>query len=196
MRDSGFGCTINGVFFGAIIYADDIFLLSASRNGLQAMINESHLFASKLNLKFGTNIIPDKSKTKCVMFARNKRDKTDAKELTLDGHTLPWVSRVKHLGHTLQTENTMNIDISTKRGSFIGKVTSIFQEFHYAASNVLIKLISTNACNIYDSNLWDLFSPDSQKLFNSYNVMVRHVFKLPRTTHRNLLETLTDIDKP
>ena len=64
LRDSGFGCTINGVFFGAIIYADDIFLLSASRNGLQAMINESHLFASKLNLKFGSNIIPDRSKTK------------------------------------------------------------------------------------------------------------------------------------
>ena len=130
MRDSGFGCTIRGVFFGAIIYADDIFLISASRNGLQAMINESQQFASRMNLKFGTNIVPDKSKTKCVMFARNKRDRTDAKQLTLDRHTLPWVSRVKHLGHTLQIENTMNIDISMKRGSFIGKVNSIFQEFH------------------------------------------------------------------
>ena len=49
------------------------------------------------------------------------------------------------------------------------------------------------ACNIYGSNMWDLFSPDCQKLFNTYNVMVRNVFKLPRTTHRYLLETLTDI---
>ena len=162
---------------------------------MQAMINESQQFASRMNLKFGTNIVPDKSKTKCVMFARNKRDRTDAKQLTLDGYTLPWVSRVKHLGHTLQTENTMNIDISMKRGSFIGKINSIFQEFHYAAPDVLIKLISPYACNIYGSNLWDLFSPDCQKLFNSYNVMVRNVFKLPRKIHRYryLSETLTDI---
>ena len=39
LRSSGLGCSIFGVFFGAIIYADDIFLLSTSRNGLQKMIN-------------------------------------------------------------------------------------------------------------------------------------------------------------
>ena len=40
LRNSGRGCHINGVFFEAFIYADDIFLLSGSRNGVQAMIND------------------------------------------------------------------------------------------------------------------------------------------------------------
>ena len=39
LRESGLGCTIHGVFLGAMIYADDIFLLSASRTGLQQMVN-------------------------------------------------------------------------------------------------------------------------------------------------------------
>ena len=37
LRESGHGCHINGMFFVAMIFADDIFLLLASRNGLQVM---------------------------------------------------------------------------------------------------------------------------------------------------------------
>ena len=30
LRNSGLGCRIHGIFYGAVIYADDIFLLSTS----------------------------------------------------------------------------------------------------------------------------------------------------------------------
>ena len=42
-------------FFGAMIYADDIFLLSASRTGIQHMVNTCYNFTSKMNLNFGTS---------------------------------------------------------------------------------------------------------------------------------------------
>ena len=35
LKNSGLGCHIHGVFFGALVFADDILLLSASRSGLQ-----------------------------------------------------------------------------------------------------------------------------------------------------------------
>ena len=60
LRKSGFGCHIHGIFFGALIYADDIMLLSATRTGLQAMIDACSEFAGSRNLKFGTNIDPEK----------------------------------------------------------------------------------------------------------------------------------------
>ena len=60
LRESQLGCHINGVFFGAMIFADDIFLLSASRNGLQAMVNLCQDFVTARNLKFGTNSDPVK----------------------------------------------------------------------------------------------------------------------------------------
>ena len=47
LRESGFGCHIFGIFYGAIIYADDIFLLSATRSGLQVMTDISETFAAK-----------------------------------------------------------------------------------------------------------------------------------------------------
>ena len=109
----------------------------------------------------------------------------------LDGNTLPWVSQVNHLGHTLQTDNSMKIDINMKRGAFISKVNSILQEFHYANSDVLMRLVSTFTCNMYGSNTWDLFSPECQKLYRSYYVALRLIFELPRTTHKFLLESVT-----
>ena len=186
------GCRIFGVFYGALIYADDIFLLSASRTGLQEMVRLCHQFATKLNLKFGTHKNPSKSKTKCIIFSRNKKHLDGIKEVTLDGHKLPWVTQVNHLGHVLQQDNSMSIDINAKRGLFIGRINFLLQEFHYVTPDVLLKFVQTYACNIYGSNTWDLFSSECQRLFTSYNVAVRTILKLPRTTHRYLLESLTD----
>ena len=192
LRNSGFGCTILGVFYGAVIYADDIFLLSASRTGLQVMINLCQKFAERINLKFGTNANPDKSKTKCIAFSR-KQSRVVLDELKLGEHSLPWVSQIKHLGHTLQTDNSMTIDMNHKRGIFIGKVNSLMQEFHYAAPHVLLRLVHSYACNLYGSNTWDIFSNECQKICTSYNFAVRNIYNLPRRTHRYLLESLTDL---
>ena len=44
---------------------------------------------------------------------------------------------------------------------------------------------------MYGSNSWDLFSPECQKLYRSYNITLRTVNGIPRTTHKYLLESLT-----
>ena len=83
-------------------------------------------------------------------------------------------------------------DIFQKRGAFIGKINSLMQEFHYANPNVLLNLVQSYACNIYGSNIWNLFSPACGRLYTSYNVALRSILKLPCQTHRYLLEPLTD----
>ena len=60
LRKSGLGCHINGVFYGVVVYADDILLLSASRSGLQEMVNICHRAATERNLSFGTHEDPQK----------------------------------------------------------------------------------------------------------------------------------------
>ena len=70
LREAGHGCHLNGLFMGCFGYADDLFLLSASRSGLQAMVNICHDFASSRNLQFSTNLNLYKSKTKCLIFSK------------------------------------------------------------------------------------------------------------------------------
>ena len=104
-----------------MIFADDIILLSASRSGLLAMVNVCQEFAASRNLKFDTNVNPMKSKTKCILFTKKKTAAQIAK-IKLDGDLLPWVDQIKHLGHILQADSSMKIDIAQKRRAFIGKV--------------------------------------------------------------------------
>ena len=55
LRKSGLGCKIGGKYLGVAVYADDIFLISASRNGLQSIVNICPTFAENSNLKFSMN---------------------------------------------------------------------------------------------------------------------------------------------
>ena len=55
LKSCRLGCYIDYVFVGAFVFADDILLLSASRAGLQSLVNICYDFACELNLKFGTH---------------------------------------------------------------------------------------------------------------------------------------------
>ena len=191
LRESGLGCHVNGIFFGAMIFADDIFLLSASRNGLQAMVNICQSFVESKNLKFGTNADPAKSKTKCIVFSKKTKANFKPANIMLNGDELPWVTQVKHLGHMLQADNSMKVDIAQKRGAFIGKMNSLLQEFHFVNPDVMIKLMNTYTTSLYGSNTWDIFSPDCERLYSSYNVAIRLILKIERCSHRYLIEPLS-----
>ena len=110
------------------------------------------------------------------------------KRIELDGNELPWVDNVKHLGHLLQSDNSMRRDLAIKRGTFIGKTNSLLQEFCSASPAVLFKLLNSFATNMYGSNLWNLFGKDSEKLYTSYNVAMRNILNIDRRTHRYMLE--------
>mgnify|MGYP003326992013 CR=1 FL=1 len=66
LRASNIGCRIADEYFGIFVYADDIFLLAASRPGLQAMVNICQEFAKEHFMQFSTDPDPSKFKTKCL----------------------------------------------------------------------------------------------------------------------------------
>ena len=196
LRKANFGCNISGVFLGCFGYADDLFLVSASRTGLQAMVNLCQDFASTKNLQFSTNVNPVKSKTKCLIFTKKSKEADNVLPVKLNGNPLPWVKQAKHLGNMLQQDNTMRVDLSQKRGKFIGKVVSLFQEFHYVDHDVFLKIMNIFTTSFYGSSLWDIFSSDCEKLFKSWNVSIRQVLDLDRCAHRFLIEPLSGTMHP
>ena len=108
-------------------FADDLLLLSASRSGLQAMVSICEKFAMDMGLKFSTNKDPKKSKTKGIVFAKEKKNENSIAPIILNGDPLPWVTEIKHLGNILESNNSMKKDCLAKRGKFIGKVNSLLQ---------------------------------------------------------------------
>ena len=70
------GCCIGRDFVGVLGYADDLFLLSPTLDGLQDMLKVCEQYAKQYNLAFSTNENPNKSKTKCMAFLHKERELT------------------------------------------------------------------------------------------------------------------------
>ena len=86
----------------------------------------------------------------------------------------------------------MNTDCLSKCGIFIGKVNSLLQEFNYVDSTVIVRLLRIYASSLYGSTLWNMYFPEVMRIFSSWNVTIRNIFKLPRTTHRYFIEELSN----
>ena len=190
------GCHVAGVFYGCLVYADDVFLLAPSREGLQVLVTESEKFATKRNLKFSTHPIPAKSKTKCIIFSKRNIKIDQISPILLNNSPLPYVEKLLHLGNWLQCDNSMKIDCSVKRAKFIGKVNSLYQEFHFSTPEGKSKLVDKFCCTFYGSCLWNFYNRECDKLFKSYNVAMRIGFSIPRNSHRYFIEELTDSYHP
>lgn len=194
LRELNIGCQLDGIYLGIWVYADDIVLLCPSRMGLQSMVTLCEQFANEHSLKFSTNEDDiAKSKTKCIIFSSSVINNENICPIVLNGMQLPYVTELKHLGNTLQCNNSMSKDCSYKRAIFISKLHSLNQEFRYADPYTMLRLYDMYICDFYGSSLWDFCSSEVQKLFNSWNVAVRILFNLPRDTHRYLIEPISDV---
>jgi len=192
LRFSGIGCHVAGKFMGIFVYADDIFLISPSRSGLQAMLSECEEYAEKFNFTFSTNIDPVKSKTKCIIFSSKENTRIGIDKIKLNGTPLPWENEVNHLGNLLQSENNFKVDCALKRGKFIGKVHTLIQEFHFISAESMTELIKIYTTSFYSSSLWDLFSSQCERIFTSWNITVRMIFKIPPQSHNYFIESLSN----
>lgn len=185
--NSGYGCYINKEFCGLTGYADDLVLLSPSVKGLQCMVSLANKTFNDLGLKISVNHEnPEKSKTKCLAFGL----KNDPAPIYLDGSPLPWCDSYKHLGHILCKDGSLKMDIDKKRTSFIGMFHALRQELKQQHPLVYMQLIDIYLAHFYGSNLWNLF--DIEKLYKSWNNVLRNVYGLPYKTHRYILEPFTD----
>ena len=116
---SGSGCSIENFYAGCFAYADDIFLISASRSGLQDMLNIANKYVEEHNISFSTNKDPSKSKTKGVVFSRKKLN-FEPEPLVLNNAKLPWVHQAKYLGNEIEDIPTgLSKDVKIKRARFI-----------------------------------------------------------------------------
>ena len=56
-------------------------------------------------------------------------------------------------------------------GEFIGIVNAMMQEFHFVNPDILVKVINVYATTFYGSVLWNLNSPQVDKIYKTWNVM-------------------------
>ena len=73
---------------------------------------------------------------------------------------------------TLQSDNSMNLDIGEKRRKFIGKIQSLRQEFHFVDPDIMMKILEIYTMSFYGSPLYDIFSKECERIFSTYNSII------------------------
>ena len=133
LRRQNIGCCVNQNYVGIVGYADDLFLMSPTFDGLQKMLLICEKYASAHNLRFSTDLNAKKSKTKCIAFLLKKRNLVN---LWLCGNQLPWVNAGKHLGMKLENKpgSIVKQDMKEKRAQYIQRNNELMEEFSCANS--------------------------------------------------------------
>ena len=107
LEQSGDGCHIGHIFYGALGYADDLTLLSPTAKGLQRMLEVCEQFGIKYDVAFNPR------KTVCICFSRKQQH--DLPVLTFNNEILKWSPSVKHLGNYVQHDLMDDMNIKYKQ---------------------------------------------------------------------------------
>ena len=111
-------------------YSDDNWILAPSLSALQDMISTCEEYASRHNLKFSTDPLPSKCKTKCMAFLKTQRV---LPQMMLNGNPLPWVESLVHLGVRVTNKiDGCQQDIREKIARYVDKCCNLNQEFHFS----------------------------------------------------------------
>ena len=132
-----YGCNIFGISCGAIMYADDIILLSLSFDHLQKLIvicnDEFKEIGLTINVK------------KCAVMRVGERFKRNCDDILLNENTIPLVDELKYLGVTLFHGNYLRVNIHGNKVKFFRSLNSIYAKLGNSANaETLVHLMKSN----------------------------------------------------
>ena len=138
MRD--LGCHMYNMFVGALMYADDLILISASLYDLQTMLDVCNSVGCDLDINFNP------SKSHCIAIGPNYN--IPLASLSIGKFKLSWVNRIDYLGITLVSAKSFQIDLSNIRRKFFISTNNILSKCSYTSDFIKLQLLESHALPI------------------------------------------------
>jgi len=178
LANSGYGCSINGTYYGVVAYADDIVIMAPSYQALKSMLVKCEAWSKRNDISFNG------AKSQFIVF-RKKNDPTFIRDLpTLCGTDIPMLDDVIHLGHKINCF----IDDSAEVTAIARQFNRQFHATYFRFSKLqdpaaLVKLTQSYCTSFYGVEIVDLdqVSYFSRKLLRkSVNVAYMEALSLPK----------------
>ena len=171
----GSGCHINNMFFGCIMYADDIVIMSPSLVGLQHMLDKCTEYGNAFNIVFNA------AKTVCIAIGKKLLIPTDT-YVFIDGNAIPWVRSFKYLGVVFNAQDVLDVDCSSIKRKFYSSFNGILSRCKQAPEPVQLHLIKSYCLPYLSYCIGALELPDRtvHQLSVCWNDAFRKVFSFKR----------------
>ena len=182
LKEAGYGCWVGPRYFGCLSYADDITLLSPSKQGLQRMLQICEDFCHQSDLQFNAQ------KSMAMTFGIRLFVPSP---LMLNDSPISWVPKARHLGNIISQDMGEAAEIETKKGDLIGRTNLLCGAFSHQSNFVKNKLFQSQCCHLYGCQAWQLHDSAIERFVTTQNRCTRRVLCVPPRTHRRLLPVLT-----
>ena len=147
LNNSGLGCYLAGVMISAVMYADDILLLSPSVEVMQNLICLCQSAFEDVVLHFNV--------TKCAALRVGARHKSPCASLeALDGSVIPWVTELKYLGVVLTQGTQLRINVHHNKVNFFKSFNNLYSKLGSSCSvETIVYLMKVNCLSAMLHNL-------------------------------------------
>jgi hypothetical protein len=136
LKSSGLGCYIKGFCFNAVMYADDLLLLSISITHLQKMINICVDVLGACDLEIN-------AKKSCCLRIGPRQNVTTC-TLSLNGQSLLFKSEIRYLGVFIVSSKKFKCNLQNPRQKFFQSANGIFGKIGLRAQpSLILSLIDT-----------------------------------------------------
>jgi len=110
LKNCNAGCVINGRFVGAILYADDLIIISPTVSGLQKMLSCCEVTSNDIDLEFNCK--------KCGCIAIGPASKYCISGMSLCNDVVSWSNSFKYLGVNFVAGKKLTVDINPIKRKF------------------------------------------------------------------------------
>jgi len=136
LSKSNLGCFMNGICFNAVMYADDLLLLSISVHDLQLLVDICVAEFDKLGLDI------NEKKSACLRIS--PRFKAVTTEVCINKSRIVWGSEIRYLGVNILAGSRFNLNLQPSKQKFFGAVNNIFGKVGLRTSaELLVSLLSS-----------------------------------------------------
>ena len=171
LKKSGLGCYINHCCLNAVMYADDLLLMSISVSDLQAMID---LCVKELdNLDLSVNI----NKSVCVRIG--SRRSVPVSNMVIHNQSIEWKSELRYLGVVIVSSNCIKYNLQAARQKYFGAINGIFGKVGTRSSpSIILSLIDSFCIPIltYGMDVIKIKKSELNRLESAYSAAFAKVF--------------------
>ena len=147
LNNSGLGCYVAGLMISAVMYADDILLLTPSVEVMQNLIRLCQSSFEDVLLHFNVS--------KCSALRVGARHKSPCASLeALDGSIIPWVNKFKYLGVVLAQGTHLKVNVHHNKVNFFKSFNNLYGKLGSSCSvESIVHLMKVNCLSAMLYNL-------------------------------------------
>ena len=175
IRKKGLGCHVKSMFLGAIMFADDLALITPSRYAMQELISVCDSYCKEHGLSFNAK------KSKSIIFGK-KFDTIVPASLTLNNEPIQYIKEWKYLGCLVVSGKEFTFSCRNELSNFRRSVNSIIASIAKPSEQVSMMMLYQFSIPIltYASEVKEFSNSDMHSCQVAVNDAVRRIFSYNR----------------